>query len=238
MQRGLEVEDHALRDVVDDHGQAVRGRRDGCEVARQALGRRLVVVRRDGQEAVHAEPARIPRQVHRVRRVVGARVRDHARIRSDLVEHRLEQRELLVVGQRRALAGRAGEHEALGAVLHEVAGERARGVQVERAVGAERRRHCGADAPGGRLGRAVAALDSRCDHSLGQAARNVSSPTVRPGGSSRTRRTASSTPGTKASREVASWRIVSSWPSAAEQRLLVGDRGPAAAPSGSARRAP
>ena len=46
---------------------------------------------------------------------------------------------------------------------------------------------------------------------------------MRPGGSSLTRRTASSTPGTKASREVASWRIVSSWPSAAEQRLLVGD---------------
>src|SRR4051794_8973307 len=41
---------------------------------------------------------------------------------------------------------------------------------------------------------------------------NASRPTVRPGGSEETRSTARSTPGTNASREVASWRIVSSSP--------------------------
>ena len=76
-----------------------------------------------------------------MRGVVRARAGDDVRVAADLVEHRLEQRELLVVGQRRRLAGRAGEHEAVGAVVDEVAGERARRGDVERAVVAERRDH-------------------------------------------------------------------------------------------------
>src|SRR3954452_22364646 len=45
--------------------------------------------------------------------------------------------------------------------------------------------------------------------------RIASSPTVRPGGSSQSFSSASNTPGTYASRENASWRIVSSCPSPA-----------------------
>ena len=54
-------------------------------------------------------------------------------------------------------------------------------------------------------------------------AMRLEAPTVRPGGSAGSFSSASSTPGTNASREIVSWRIVSSWPVAAEQHLLVRD---------------
>src|ERR671923_1409165 len=55
---------------------------------------------------------------------------------------------------------------------------------------------------------AVAVEDLRLAHIT------ASRPTVKPGGRSPRRSSASSTPGTYASRERASWRIVSSWPDA------------------------
>ena len=72
-------------------------------------------------------------------RVVRARARDDGRAVADLVERRGVELEALVVGERRALPGRAGDDEAVGAVVDEVARERAEAVQVERAVPLERR---------------------------------------------------------------------------------------------------
>ena len=58
---------------------------------------------------------------------------------------------LLGVGQHRALAGRAGDHQAVAAVVGQPPGQGDRAVDVERAVVVERRHHGGhhrAESPG------------------------------------------------------------------------------------------
>ena len=107
--------------------------------------RRLVVVRRDDEEAVDAERVRALGQVDRVARVVRARAGDDRGAAADLVHGRSYRGEALVVGERRRLAGRAGDDEPVGAVLDEVAGERAEGVEVDGAVRPERRDDRGQD---------------------------------------------------------------------------------------------
>ena len=64
---------------------------------------------------------------------------DDGRAVADLVERRRVELEALVVGERRALARRAGDDEAVRAVVDEVARERAEAVEVDRAVPLERR---------------------------------------------------------------------------------------------------
>ena len=60
---------------------------------------------------------------------------------ADRLERRAEQVEPLAVRQRRALAGRPGDDDAVRAVLDEVARERLERVEVDAAVGVERRDH-------------------------------------------------------------------------------------------------
>ena len=72
-------------------------------------------------------------------RVVGAGAGDDGRAVADLVERGGVELEPLVVGERRALARRAGDDEAVGAVVDEVARERAEAVEIDRAVSLERR---------------------------------------------------------------------------------------------------
>ena len=81
--------------------------------------------------------------------------------------------------------------------------------QEEETVSDEERRHQELLAALERLGRRPTSSASR--------------PTVSPGGRPRSRSSASSTPGTNASREVVSWRIVRISPGPAEDDLLVGD---------------
>ena len=64
-------------------------------------------------------------------RVVRAGARDDGRPVADSLERGGTEREPLVVGERRRLAGRAGDDEAVGAVVDEVARERAKAVQVD-----------------------------------------------------------------------------------------------------------
>ena len=64
----IDVHDDALRDVVEHERQVARAVGDRAEVAPHALDRRLVVVRRDREEAVHAEGRSLARQRGRVRR--------------------------------------------------------------------------------------------------------------------------------------------------------------------------
>ena len=81
--------------------------------------------------------------------------------------------------------------------------------------------------PGARDERLVGRIDDRVDSLLGEIAdderdhNRASSPTVSPCGRSRTFSSASSTPGTKALRDVVSCRIVSVSPGAAEHDFLV-----------------
>ena len=58
---------------------------------------------------------------------------------ADRLERGAEEVEPLVVGERRALAGRAGDDDPVGAVVDEVAREALERVEVDRAVLAERR---------------------------------------------------------------------------------------------------
>ena len=59
---------------------------------------------------------------------------DHRRAVADLVDRCVVQGEALVVGERRRLARRPGDDEAVRAVLHEVRGQRAERLEIDRAV--------------------------------------------------------------------------------------------------------
>ena len=134
----LDVHDDPLRDVVDDD-RPVAGRGDRLEVLDDPARRRLVVVRRDDEEAVDAELVRLLGEVHGVGRRVRARAGDHGRPLPHLVDGRGPELELLVVGQRRRLAGRRGDDEPVRAAVDHVARERAEPVVVDGAVLVERR---------------------------------------------------------------------------------------------------
>ena len=134
----LEVEDDPRRDVVDDH-RPVRDRRDRLEVPHDPPRRWLRVVRGDDEEAVRAELVGPRGQVDGVRGRVGAGAGDHRGSVTHLVHGRRVEREALVVGQRRRLAGRAGDDEAVGAVRDQVARECAEAVESHAAVGPEGR---------------------------------------------------------------------------------------------------
>src|SRR5439155_25598753 len=106
--------------------------------------------------------------------------------------------------------------QAVGAVVHEIRRELAESVVVDPAVGVERSDDRGQDlAEHGSEAyspQRPKAIPGASNTVLLAAQRSVSRPTVRPGGRSRTRSSARRTPGTNASREVVSWRIVSVWP--------------------------
>jgi hypothetical protein len=124
--------------MLYDHGQ-VGGSRHRLEVGHDPPLGRLVVVRRDDEDAVDAERVRLRGQVRRVRRVVGPGAGDHGRTLADLVERRLEQRQALRVRERRRLARRAGHDETVRSLVDEMARERAECPQVDRPLRRERR---------------------------------------------------------------------------------------------------
>ncbi len=140
----LDVHDDAARDVVRDDRKVRRGR-DRLEVPDDRPLRRLVVVRRHDENAVHAERRRLLREMDGVRRVVRAGAGDDARALADRVARGREEEELLLVAQRRRLARRAADDDAVGAVVDEVRRELAEAVDVDRAVRLERRDHRGED---------------------------------------------------------------------------------------------
>ena len=194
-----------------------------------ALDRRLVVVRRDGQEAVHAErgaPRASGARSARCRRCPCSRSTRASR--ADLVEHRLEQRELLGVG--RASGPRRSCRRARGPRSRAPTRWRASARAASRSSepsARERRHHRGADAAErGGSGAAALRRDSRAIIA-GVTGHVRGTSRARPSGRAAARARGApraATPGTNASREVASWRIVSSSPVAAEQRLLVRDQ--------------
>ena len=130
------------RDVVEHHRQL--GGVGHCgEVRDQAGLRRPRVVRRHHQQAVRARRRARLRQVHAVRGVVCARTRDDACPVADRLQHRAQQRDLLVVGGGRRLASGARQHQAVAAGVHQAGGEPGRGIGVQRPVRLERSHHRG-----------------------------------------------------------------------------------------------
>jgi hypothetical protein len=104
-------------------------------VGDDAGGRRLVVVRRDDEEPVHAECVRFACEVDGVRGGVRTRVGDNspAVLARDL-DRGLKEPELLLVRQGRRLAGRPGDDDAVRAVFEEVRADAPERVDVDRAV--------------------------------------------------------------------------------------------------------
>ena len=78
-------------------------------------------------------------EVDRVAGVVGSGPGDDRVSRADLFQRRLVEREPLLVGQRRCLPGRAGDHDPVRAVVDEVTAERAEAIEGDRAAIRERR---------------------------------------------------------------------------------------------------
>ncbi len=146
LREGLDGDEvhHPRRDVVVDD-RLVRDGRDRLHVLDDSSRRRLVVVRRHDQEPVDAELVRPLRQVDGVAGVVGAGARDDRRAVADGLDRGGVEPEALVVRQRRRLACRPGDDEAVGTVLHEERHELAELLDADRAVGVERRDAGGQD---------------------------------------------------------------------------------------------
>ncbi len=119
--------------VVDDD-RKIADRGDRLEVRDDAALRRLVVVRRDDQESVDAELVRLLGEVDGMRGRVRARARDDRCLLADRLERSAEEIEPLGIGERRALAGRPGDDDPVGAVGDEVPREVLERVEVDRAV--------------------------------------------------------------------------------------------------------
>ena len=118
---------------------------DGLEMLDETSFGRLVVVGRHDQDRVHAAALGDPRELDAVARVVGARAGDDRRPAGDRLEDGAEHRGLLVVGECRRLAGRAGDDEAVRAVGQQVEGELAERLVIDIERRRERRHHRGDD---------------------------------------------------------------------------------------------
>ena len=126
---GVDLAAGATGDVVDHHGQ-VRGGGDGAEVGLEAGLRRTVVVRRHDEQAVDAGGGRPLAELAGVAGVVAAGAGDERHV--DGGAHRRPEVDLLVVRERGRLAGGAGQHEPVAAVVDEPAGQAHGAVEVER----------------------------------------------------------------------------------------------------------
>ena len=152
---GLDIDHDAAGNVVDDD-RPVADIRDRLEVLDDAALRRLVVVGGDDQEAMRAGGVRRVREVDRMGGRIRTRAGDHGGAVADGAERNADELEPLVVGERRRLAGRAGDDETVRAVLDEMVRQSCETVEVDRAVRPERRddrrqdfaEHCSECTPG------------------------------------------------------------------------------------------
>ena len=126
----LGIDDDAARDVVEDDRQVGRGG-DRLNVRDDAALRGLVVVRRHDEHAVDTDLGRPFGQMDRVCGRVRTRP-GHDGVRpAELRDGGLVQLEALPVGERRCLAGRARDDDAVGPVVDERAAERPERLEVE-----------------------------------------------------------------------------------------------------------
>ncbi len=123
-------------------------RSDLGEVRDDAAPARAVVIRIDGQQPVGPERRGGLRELDRVAGVVGADPGDHRLprvIRAHLVDHELDEAEVLVVIERRRLTGGSAHHDTVTAVAEEVLKQRRGGRLIHLAGGIEGRHHRGQD---------------------------------------------------------------------------------------------
>ena len=159
---GRHVEAGARGHVVEHVGQR-RGLRDGLEMEDQSVLRRLVVVGRDLQEAVHADLGGLARQVHAFRSVVAAGSRNDLGAVAHGRQRLTVELEAFVVAEHRRLARGAGDDDRVVAGVDESGHQAPERVVVHRAIVGERgdnrgnepaeRQHATAsarDRPGGR----------------------------------------------------------------------------------------
>ncbi len=140
----------AAGDVVEDDRER-GGRGDAAEVGVQTALGRPVVVRRHDQRGVAAGGLGVLRQLDRLGRRVRARAGDDLRPAPGRLHHGPEQVLLLLVRERRRLAGRTRHDQRIGAVVEQPRGQFLRSTQVQGEVLPERGRHRGdhgAETPG------------------------------------------------------------------------------------------
>ena len=135
---------------VVEHDGDIHCGGDGFEVGADAGLAGLVVVRRDEQEAVDAERCRLLGKVHRVCGVVGSGAGDDGGAAAHGVLDGAEHAEVFLVGEGGRFAGGSGDHQAVAAVVHELAGQFCRLLVVHCAVLGERRDHGGQERTKGR----------------------------------------------------------------------------------------
>ena len=109
------VDHRARRDVVDDDRNADRVV-DRLEVLVHALLRGLVVIGRDDQHGVCARLLGVLRKIDRLLGGVRARAGDDGDTALGLIDAPLDDLLVLVVRERRALAGGSDRHQSVGAL--------------------------------------------------------------------------------------------------------------------------
>src|SRR3954451_1003401 len=139
-----DVDDHARRDVVQDD-RHVGGLGDLLVVPDDPTPVGLVVVRGDAQDGVDTERGGALGQVDGVPRVVGADARGDADAGGPLLDGQLDDAQVLLVAQRRRLAGGAADDEAVRPVGGEVLQEVDERLLVDVEVVVERRDDRGED---------------------------------------------------------------------------------------------
>ena len=138
------VHHHAPGDVVGDD-RLLADPRDRAEVLHDSALGRLVVVGRDDEEPVDSGPVGLLGEMHRVGGGVRAGAGDHGRPPADLVDGRLPQLDLLLVRERRRLAGGGADDDPVGAVVDQLGAELAEPLDVDSPVRVERRDDGGQD---------------------------------------------------------------------------------------------
>ena len=129
-QLGPDVGAGAAGDVVEQD-RPVGDAGDGFIVALEPERAGAVVVRRHGDDRVRAERGRAFGEQDGVARVVGAGAGHDRLAGGALGERQLDQGKLLLVGERRGLAGGRRHHEAIRAVRGEVGHQRDEGILID-----------------------------------------------------------------------------------------------------------
>ena len=126
--------DHAARgDIVDDDRDADCVV-DGLEMLVEAFLRRLVVIGRDDENGVRPAVLGMAAKLDRLRGVVGARARDHRNPAARFVDADVHGAAVLLMGERRAFAGRPDRHQPMRAGRDLPVDQRAEGLLVDLAV--------------------------------------------------------------------------------------------------------
>ena len=115
-------------------------------MADETLLRRLVVVRRHRQDALHAEILELTGKVRDLLGVVAAGARQHGRPPAGLLEHQFHHARVLLVREGGTLARRAAGHDEVHPLVDLPARQAAHGGLVNTPAARERRHERGANA--------------------------------------------------------------------------------------------